>query len=61
MVINSSGQTIFSFSNIEGIILGIGEKSNEVAGGESGMGRIGEGKMSSDMELTEVGRMANSD
>ena len=39
MPIHSSGQTAFSLSHIEGIILGAGEKADEVAGGASGMDR----------------------
>ena len=31
MTINSSGQTVFSFSHIEGITLGLGEEIGEVA------------------------------
>ena len=44
VAIHFSGQTIFSFSNIEDITLGAGEEVEEVAGGTSGMGvdRIGE-------------------
>ena len=44
MVIHSSGQTVFSFSHIEGIRLDACEKVDEVAGGASGMevDRIGE-------------------
>ena len=44
MAIHSSGQTISSLANIEGITLGAGEEVDEVAGGTSGMGvdRIGE-------------------
>ena len=40
VTINSSGQTIFGFTNIEDTTLGVGE----VAGGASGMGvdRIGD-------------------
>ena len=38
MAINSRGQTIFSFTHIEGITLGTGEEVDEVAGGASGMG-----------------------
>ena len=30
---HSSGETIFSFTHIEGITLGAGEKTDEVAGG----------------------------
>ena len=42
--IHSSGQTVVSFSHIEGITLGPGEEFDKVAGGASGMGvdRIGE-------------------
>ena len=44
MAIHSGGQTIFSFSHIEGITLGAGEEVDEFAGGASGMDvdRIGE-------------------
>ena len=38
MVIHSGGQTIFSFSHIEGITLGAGEEVDEFAGGASGIG-----------------------
>ena len=38
MPIHSSRQTVFSISYIEGIILGIGEEVDEVAGGANGMG-----------------------
>ena len=38
MAIHSSGQTVFSFSHIDGITLGAGEEVDEVAGGASGMG-----------------------
>jgi hypothetical protein len=99
LAINSSGQTIFSLTHIEGITLIAGEEVDEVAGGASGMGvdRIGEvgdrasegnaagvygtgftegslarkaarggtrgtgNKVSSDKELTEVGRMWEGD
>jgi hypothetical protein len=37
VTIHSSGQTVFSFTHIEDIILGAGEEVNEVAGGASGM------------------------
>jgi hypothetical protein len=33
-----SGQTIFSFTHIKGIILGTGEEVDEIAGGATGMG-----------------------
>ena len=44
MAIHSSGQTLFSLTHIEGITLSAGKKTEEVAGGASGMGvnRIGE-------------------
>ena len=45
MAIRSSGQTIFSFAHIEGIMLGAGEKVDEVAGGASGMGVDGIGEV----------------
>jgi hypothetical protein len=38
LAIDSRGQTVFSFSHIEGISLGAGEKVDEIAGGASGMG-----------------------
>ena len=38
MAIHSSGQTVLSFPNIEGITLGTGEEVDEVAGGASCMG-----------------------
>ena len=38
MAINSRGQTIFSFTHIEGITLGTGEEVDEIAGEASGMG-----------------------
>ena len=38
MVIHSSGQTIFSLDNIEGITLGAGKEVNEVARGGNGIG-----------------------
>ena len=41
MTIHSSGQSIFSFIHIEGIILGAGE----AAGGASGMSRVRVGKV----------------
>ena len=41
MTIHSSGQTIFSFTHIEGISLGVGE----VAGGASSMGLDGIGEV----------------
>ena len=43
MAIQSSGQTVFSLSHIEGITLGAGEEVDEVAGGPGGLGvdRIG--------------------
>ena len=41
MAIHSSGQTIFSFTHIEGITLGAGEEVDEVVGGASGMVYIG--------------------
>ena len=34
VTIHSSGQTVFSFTHIEGITLGAGEEENEVAGGQ---------------------------
>ena len=37
MTIHSSGQTIFSFSHIEGITLGKAEEIDEVAGGANGL------------------------
>ena len=44
MTIHSSGQTIFSFSHIQGITLTTGKEVDEVAGGASGMevDKIGE-------------------
>ena len=45
MAINSRGQTIFSFTHIEGITLGTGEEVHEVAGGASGMDRRKIGKV----------------
>ena len=44
MAIHSSGQTVFSFPNIEGFTVGAGEEVDEVAGIACGMGvdRIGE-------------------
>ena len=46
--IHASGQTIFSFSYIEGITLGAGVEVNEIAVGVSGMcvgtmGEVGDG------------------
>jgi hypothetical protein len=38
VAIHSSGQTVSSFSHIEGITLSADEKVDEVAGGASGMG-----------------------
>ena len=38
IIVHSSGQTIFHFSHIQGIILGVGEEVDEVAGGASSMG-----------------------
>ena len=38
MVIHSSGQTVFSLSQIEGITLGASVEVDELAGGASGMG-----------------------
>ena len=38
MVIHSSGQTISSHAQIEGITLGTGEEVDEVSGGAGGMG-----------------------
>ena len=44
MAIHYGGQTIFSFTNIEGITLSAGEEVDEFAGEASGMGmdRTGE-------------------
>ena len=36
MAIHSSGQTIFGFTHIEYITLGVGEEVDEVAGGANG-------------------------
>jgi hypothetical protein len=41
VAIHSSGQTIFSFTHIEGITLGAGEEVLEVSGGTIGMGLHG--------------------
>ena len=38
MTVHSRAQTLFGFSNIEGITLGAGEKVDEVTGGVSGLG-----------------------
>jgi hypothetical protein len=38
VAIHSSGQTIFSFTHIEDITLGVGEEVDKVAGGSSSMG-----------------------
>ena len=45
MAIHFSGQTVFSFSHIQGITLDAGEKVDEVAGGASGMGVDGIGEV----------------
>jgi hypothetical protein len=45
VAIHSSGRTIFSFTHIEGIILGAGEVIEQVAGGGSGMGVDGAGEV----------------
>ena len=37
MIIHSTGQIIFSFAHIEGIILGSDDEVDEVVGGASGM------------------------
>ena len=37
MTIHYSGETIFSFTHIDGITLGAGEEVDEVVGGASGM------------------------
>ena len=43
MAIHSSGQTVFSFPHIEGIItLGEGEEVDEFAGGAGGIGEVGD-------------------
>ena len=38
MAIHSSGQTIFSFTDLEGITQGAGEEIDEAAGGAGDMG-----------------------
>ena len=38
LAIHSNGQTIFSFTHIEGITLDAGEEVDEVAGGASSLG-----------------------
>ena len=43
MTIYSSGQTVFGFSQIEGITLSAGKEVDEVAGGASAMGVDGIG------------------
>ena len=45
MAIHSSGKTIFSFTHIEVITLGVGEELDEVAGGAGGMGVDGIGEV----------------
>ena len=55
VAIHSSGQTIFSLAHIEGISLGTGEEVDEVAGGASGMDRIGKvGDQSSEGQAARV-------
>ena len=44
MAIHSSGHTVFSLSDIEGITLGAGEEVDEVDGGAGGMGVDGIGE-----------------
>ena len=45
MAIHFSGQTIFSFTHTEGIMLGTGEEVDEVVGGACGMGVNGIGEV----------------
>ena len=45
MAIQSSEQTVFSLTHIEGITLGAGEEVDEVAGGAGGMGVDGIGEV----------------
>ena len=45
MAINSSGQTIFNITHLEGITLGASEEVDKVAGGASGMGVDGIGEV----------------
>ena len=42
MAIHSSGHTVFSLSDIEGITLGAGEEVDEVDGEARSMGEVGD-------------------